>query len=48
MHFLEDQKYNNLDVMFCIMYTGTIGLYARCSTVKKNCIVYFFLCFLFF
>lgn len=54
MHFLQDQKYHK-DVLFCIMYSGTIGLYARCSTsnvhlltFKKNCIIYFFLFFIFF
>ena len=31
MHFLQDQKYHK-DVLFCIMYSGTVGLYGRCST----------------
>ena len=31
MHFLQYQKYHK-DVLFCIMYSGTVWLYGRCST----------------
>ena len=31
MHFLQDQKYHKV-VLFSIMYSGTVGLYGRCST----------------
>ena len=35
MHFLQDQKYHK-DVLFCIMYSGTVGLYGRCSTSNMH------------
>ena len=59
MDFLQDQKYHK-DVLFCIMYSGTVRLYGRCSTsnvyfknievlLKRTALfIYFFMCFLFF
>ena len=35
MHFRQDQKYHK-DVLFCIMYSGTVELYGRCSTSNEH------------